>query len=48
MNKYESVIIINQNLEDDPRKELITKVENLINNNGKVIKIEEIGKKISL
>lgn len=45
MNKYESVIIINPNLEDDPRKELITKVETLINDNGKVTKIDEIGKK---
>ena len=45
MNKYESVIIINPNLEDEQRKELITKVETLINNNGKVTKIEEMGKK---
>lgn len=45
MNKYESVIIINPNLEDKQRKELITKVETLINNNGKVAKIEEMGKK---
>lgn len=45
MNKYESVIIINPNLEDKQRKELITKVETLINNNGKVTKIDEMGKK---
>lgn len=45
MNKYESVIIINSNLEDEQRKELITKVETLINNNGKVAKIDEMGKK---
>lgn len=45
MNKYESVIIINPNLEDEQRKELITKVETLINNNGKVTQIEDMGKK---
>lgn len=45
MNKYESVIIINPNLEDAPRKELITKIETLINDNGKVTKIDEMGKK---
>ena len=45
MNKYESVIIINPNLEEEQRKELITKVETLINDNGKVTKIDEIGKK---
>lgn len=45
MNKYESVIIINPKLEDEQRKELITKVETLINNNGKVTQIEDMGKK---
>lgn len=45
MNKYESVIIITPNIDDDKRKEVITKVETLINNNGKVTNVEEKGKK---
>lgn len=45
MNKYESVIIINPNLEAEAIKTLIEKISNLINNNGKVESVEEIGKK---
>ena len=45
MNKYESVIIINPNLEAEAIKGLIEKFSNLINNNGKVNSVEEIGKK---
>ena len=45
MNKYESVIIINPNLESEAIKALIEKISNLINNNGKVSSVEEIGKK---
>ena len=41
MNKYESVIIINPNLEDKQRKELITKVETLINNMVKLLKLKK-------
>ncbi len=45
MNKYESVIIINPNLESESIKALIEKFSNLINNNGKVNSVEEVGKK---
>ena len=45
MNKYESVIIINPNLETESIKALIEKFSNLINNNGKVSSVEEVGKK---
>ena len=45
MNKYESVIIINPNLEGEAVKALIEKFSNLINNNGKVDSVEEVGKK---
>ena len=45
MNKYESVIIINPNLEAEAIKGLIEKISNLINNNGTVASVEEIGKK---
>ena len=45
MNKYESVIIINPNLEAEAIKGLVEKISNLINNNGTVASVEEIGKK---
>ena len=45
MNKYESVIIINPNLEAEAIKGLIEKISNLINNNGTVASVEEVGKK---
>ncbi len=45
MNKYESVIIINPNLEAESIKALVEKFSNLINNNGKVDSVEEVGKK---
>ncbi len=45
MNKYESVIIINPAIDEEASKSLITRFETLINNDGKVEKIEELGKK---
>lgn len=45
MNKYESVIIINPNLEEEAIKALIERVSNLINTDGKVSSVEEAGKK---
>ena len=45
MNKYESVVIINPNLEAESVKALIEKVSNLINSNGTVNSVEELGKK---
>ncbi len=45
MNKYESVIIINPNIEAEGVKTLVDKFSGLINGNGNVISVEEIGKK---
>lgn len=45
MNKYESVVIINPNLEAESIKALIEKFSNLINSNGTVNSVEELGKK---
>ena len=45
MNKYESVIIINPNLEQEATKAVVKKFEDLINTDGKVESINEIGKK---
>ena len=45
MNKYESVIIINPNVEETALKELIERFQNLINTDGKVENVNELGKK---
>ena len=45
MNKYESGVIINPNLEAESIKALIEKFSNLINSNGTVNSVEELGKK---
>lgn len=45
MNKYESVIIINSGLEDAKIKAVIEKFSTLINENGKVENVEEVGTK---
>ena len=45
MNKYESVVIINPNVDEETMKSLISKFEALINNDGKLEKAEELGKK---
>lgn len=45
MNKYESVIIINPNVEEETIKALIDRFSALINNDGKLEKVDELGKK---
>ena len=45
MNKYESVVIINPNVEETALKALIQRFETLINTDGKVEKVNELGKK---
>ena len=45
MNKYESVIIINPNCTDEAVKALESKFTGLINQNGKVESVENMGKK---
>lgn len=45
MNKYESIIIINPSLEEDGVKTLINRFSDLINSNGKVESVEEMGKR---
>lgn len=45
MNKYESIIIINPNIEEATRKALQEKFVGLINENGKVESVEDIGSK---
>ena len=45
MNKYESVIIINPNVDEAGIKALEEKITGLINENGKVEKVESMGKR---
>ena len=45
MNKYESVIIINPNVDEEGIKSLIQNFTNLINNDGKLEKADELGKR---
>lgn len=45
MNKYESVIIISPVVEEEGIKNLITKFSDLINTEGKVESVEEMGKR---
>ena len=45
MNKYETVFIINPSVEDAGVKTLIQKFSDLINSDGKVEKVDELGKK---
>ena len=43
MNKYESVIIINPKLEEEAIKALIAKISELINSDGQIESVEEVG-----
>ena len=45
MNKYESVIIINPSVDEEGIKAVIAKYTDIINNEGKVESVDEIGKK---
>ena len=45
MNNYETIMIINSNLDEAATKASIEKFTTLINANGKVESVEEIGKK---
>ena len=45
MNKYESVIIINPNVDEEGVKGLVKKFTDLINTDGKVEKVDELGRK---
>lgn len=45
MNKYESVIIVNPSVDDEKLKELEATYTEMINKDGKVEKVEKLGKK---
>lgn len=43
MNKYETVILINDALTKDAKNAVINKIENFIDSNGKITKKDDIG-----
>lgn len=45
MNKYESIIIINPSVDEEKVKELTTKFTDMINEDGKVEKADNFGKR---
>ena len=45
MNKYESVVIINPTVDEEGVKALVEKFSALINNDGKVEKVDSLGKR---
>ena len=45
MNKYESVVIVNPNVDEEGLKALETKFTGLINENGKVEEVVDMGKR---
>ena len=45
MNKYESVVIIGQDVTEEGIKSLITRFTDLINTDGKVDNVQEVGRK---
>ena len=45
MNKYESIIIINPNVDEEGMKALVSRFTDLINTDGKVEKVDELGKR---
>lgn len=45
MNKYESVIIVNPNVDEEGIKAIEKKFTDIINNDGKLEKIDNLGKR---
>ena len=45
MNKYESIISINPSVDEEKVNELTTKFTDMINEDGKVEKVDNLGKK---
>ena len=45
MNKYESVIIINPSVDEEKEKALVAQFTDLINGDGKLEKVEDMGKR---
>ena len=46
MNKYETVIIMSNEVSDEKRKEVLNKVKDQIIKNGKIDSVEELGERV--
>lgn len=45
MNKYETVFLVKNNISEEKRTEIVDKIKTFIKDNGKVTKVEFIGKR---
>ena len=45
MNKYETIFIVNPEVAEEGIKALVQKFSDIINNDGKVLEVQEMGKK---
>lgn len=45
MNNYESIIIINDEISEERKEEVVNKFTTFLNDNGNVTKVEDLGKK---
>ena len=45
MNKYESVVIINPNVDEEGLKSIVSQFTSLINTDGKLEKVDQLGKR---
>ncbi|MCI8397684.1 MAG: 30S ribosomal protein S6 [Clostridia bacterium] len=43
MNEYETIFIINNEITDNEKRKVISKIEELITNNGKITKVDNLG-----
>ncbi len=43
MNKYETVFLMNKDITEERRNEIVTKIKDTISNDGKVIEEKELG-----
>lgn len=45
MNSYETIMLLSSKVDDDARKEVYENIKNYLNENGTIIKTEELGKR---
>lgn len=45
MNKYETIILVNIDKTEEERNKVLEKIKSYINNNGKLLETNELGKK---
>lgn len=43
MNKYETIMILNNEISEEERKNIISKIESYISKNGKIVERQDLG-----